>query len=140
MKKTFFRALIFLTLHWKRQGCSTSVSGAGGDLLLFVFNSSFGLCIYLLQYFFHVFGNEASNKNFLLELMKRRSKVYERICQMDVLSMLTNAKHFPKAVNQPEFHYGLFQNYWDLLSRATFRRVHSNPNKLPYPLWQNKYS
>ena len=40
--------------------------------------SSFGVCIYV-QCFFDVVRNHSSNKKYLLELIKRRSRVHENI-------------------------------------------------------------
>ena len=49
---------------------------------------------------------------------------------------MTNEKHFPKTISQWEFYYDLFTN---LLSLATFLRVHSNSEEVSYLSWQNTY-
>ena len=49
---------------------------------------------------------------------------------------MTNEKHFPKTISQWELDYDLFTN---LLSLATFLRVHSNSEEVSYLSWQNTY-
>ena len=58
---------------------------------------------------------------------------------MNVLSILTNEKHFPKTISQWEFDCAGLQIYRELLSLATFLRVHSNSKEVSYLSWQNTY-
>ena len=48
-------------------------------MYLFVFITSFGVCIYVFTYFFDVVRNQTSNKKYLLVLIKTRSKVHEKM-------------------------------------------------------------
>ena len=52
---------------------------------------------------------------------------------------MTNEKHFPKTISQWEFDYGFLQIYRQLLSLATYLRVHSNSKEVPYFSWENTY-
>ena len=47
---------------------------------------------------------------YLLELLKRRSKVQEKNMPCECALNLTNEKHFPKSISQYKFYYGLFTN------------------------------
>ena len=47
-----------------------------------------------------------SNRKCLLEVIKRRSEVHEKIYHVRALFILTN-KHFPKTISQQEFGYVL---------------------------------
>ena len=68
---------------------------------------SFGICIYI-QYFFDALRNQTLNKNYLLELIKKRSKVHGMNMSCELALHLTNQKHFLKTICQNEFGYGLF--------------------------------
>ena len=64
----------------KKQDSSTITFETGKNNYLFTFISSFAsvwVCIYV-QYFFDVVRNKTTNKKYLLELIKRRSKVNEK--------------------------------------------------------------
>ena len=68
-----------LTLHEKKKEIFNINIGASENVCLFVsllWLVSFGVCIYI-QYFFDVMRNTPNNK-YLLELIKRRSKIQER--------------------------------------------------------------
>ena len=67
-----------LTVRKKTLETSPSASETSENVLLFVFISlliSFGVCSYI-QYLSGSVQNQASNKKYLLELIKRRSKVH----------------------------------------------------------------
>ena len=51
----------------------------------------------------------------------------------------TNEKHFPKTLSEWESDYDFLQIYRQLLSLATFLRVHSNSKVVSYLSWQNRY-
>ena len=59
---------------------STLTSETSENLFLFVFISLFvyfGACIYV-DHFFDAVENQTSKRKYLLELIKRRSKVYQK--------------------------------------------------------------
>ena len=83
----------------KKKGFLTSISETKENVYLFVFIS-------LLVSFTWSFTLEfsftciSSNNNYLLESIKGRSKVERNVCQVNVLQILTNEKHFVKSINQ----------------------------------------
>ena len=60
----------------------------------------FGVCIFI-HYFFAVVRTGVNQK---------KIKSSKKICLVNVLSILTNEKHFPKTIGQWEFGCGLFTN------------------------------
>ena len=57
---------------------------------------------------------------YLLELIKRRSKVQEIICNVKVLEILTDEKYFPKTISQVEFNYSLCANLPRIIVACNF--------------------
>ena len=58
---------------------------------------------------------------------------------VNMLSILTNEKHFPKTINQWEFGYGLFTNLLRIIVACDLLLVHSNSEEVSYLSWQNSY-
>ena len=52
--------------------------------------------------------------------MKIDQKFKKRICHKNVLYILTNEKHSPKAISQWEFDYGLFTNLPKIIVASDF--------------------
>ena len=86
-------------------------------------------CFFLFFFFFFLkmqlvfFGavrNKLQTKKYLLELIKRRSKVYEKNMSCGHALNLNYKKLFPKTINQWEFHYGMFAKLPRILLLATF--------------------
>ena len=79
------------------------------------------VCVFRTDPIFLWCGKKWTPKtNYLLELIKRRSKVQEKMCHVNVLLGLTNEKHFPKSISQWEFDYGLFINLPIIISACDF--------------------
>ena len=78
--------------------------------LYFYFMVGFLWSLYLHTIFLWCSEKQTTNNKHLLELIKRRSKVKKKICHVNVLYILTNKKHFPKAISQWEFDYGPLTN------------------------------
>ena len=63
---------------------------------------------------------------YLLELIKRRSKVQEKkyvskeICRENIIEILTNERHFPKTISQWVFDYALFTNLPRIIVNSDF--------------------
>ena len=80
-------------------------------------------------------ASETSNTKYLELKLKEDQKFKKRICQVNVLSILTNENHFPKTISQWELDYGLFTIYRDLPNLPNFL----NEKEVSYLPWQNMY-
>ena len=89
---------------------------------MFVFISwlvSQEVCIHI--HFFVMVRNKLQTLNtYLLQLIKRRSKVQENNKSCERALNLTNEKHFPKTINHWEFNYGLLTNLPRIIVTCNF--------------------
>ena len=101
----------------------------------------------LRQYFFGVMRNklhwttasETSNTKYL-ELIKRRSKVQEKNMSYELALNFDQWKTFSENYKPIRVWLWLvYKIYRELLSLATFLRVHSNSKEVSYLCWQNTY-
>ena len=100
----------YLTLYLKKHDSPWSTSEIGKNVYIFVFISSFvsfGVCIHV-PYFFDVVRNQASNKNYLLRLIKWRPKVHEKATSRKHALNNDQWKLLRKTISHWEFGYGLF--------------------------------
>ena len=67
---------------------------------------------------------------YLLEIIKRRSKVQEKNISCERALNLTNEKHFPKTTSQLEFHYGLLTNLPKIIIQIQ-KRYLTSLDKIP---------
>ena len=78
------------------------------------------------------------NNEYLLELIKRRSKVQKYISHVNVLWTLTEEKIFQKLQGNYSFIMTCLQIYCEQSSLKTFLQVHSISKEVSYLPWQNK--
>ena len=62
------------------------------------------------------------------------------ICPVNVLSILTNAKQFPKTISQKEFDYRLFTKLPRVIVARDISPSSFKLKEVFYFLWKNKYS
>ena len=80
--------------------------------------------------------NQTSNRKYLQELIKRRSKVHQKYMSGFHLKFRSAKSIFQKLQSSRTF---CSQNYQEQLSLAIFCRVYSNSKKVSYLNWHNKY-
>ena len=79
------------------------------------------------------------NNKYLMELIKRRSKVKEKTISCWRALNFHQLKTFFETISQWEFHYGLFTNLPRIIVAWDFFLLNSNSNKVPqlsYPTWK----
>ena len=79
------------------------------------------------------------NNKYLMELIKRRSKVKEKIISCWRALNFDQLKTFFENYKPGEFHYCLFTNLPRMIIAWDFFRLNSNSNKVPYlsyPTWK----
>ena len=89
-------------------------------LFFFLFFSFFFFFENAATVFFGAVRNKLQTKKYLLELIKRRSKVYEKNMSCGHALNLNYKKLFPKTINQWEFHYDMFAKLPRILLLVTF--------------------
>ena len=85
-------------------------------------------------------GNKYTpNNKYLLELIKRRSKVQEKNVISSGFKFWPMKNIFRKLEANESLIMACLQIYRELLSLATFLKVHSNSEEVSYLSWQNTY-
>ena len=85
-----------------------------------------------MKYFFDAVRDQASNRNHLLETIKRRSNVHQKI------QVLTNKKHFAKTIRQWVW-LQLVYKIAKVIVVCIFLPSSINSKDVSYLPWQSKY-
>ena len=117
---------LFVFMSWKKQV----------KMLVFIsWLVSFGVRIQI-QYFCDVVRNKLQKNKYLLELIKSSRKEYLMWTWFKLWPM---KNIFRKLWGNESLTVACVQIYRELLSHATFLRVHWNSEEVSYTSWQNTY-